>query len=52
MTKNRCELSAMISEYFEITCLKWLKHHTGTPVKPSITNENFILFLIFHFCVC
>ena len=25
MTENRCELSAMISDNFEITCLKWLK---------------------------
>ena len=41
ITKNRCELSAMISEYFEITCLKWLKHHTCAPIKPS---ENFIFF--------
>ena len=34
MTKNPCELSAMIAEKFEITCLKGLKHHTCTPVKP------------------
>ena len=27
ITKNHCELSAMISENFEITCLKWLKHY-------------------------
>ena len=44
MTKNRCELSAMISENFEITCMKWLRNHTCTPVKPSVTNENFIFF--------
>ena len=51
MTKNRCELSTMISENYEITCLKWLKNHTGTPVKPSDTNEN-SFFSIFHFYVC
>ena len=48
MTKNRCELSAMISDNFEITCLKWLKNHTCTPVKQCVTNENFHFFLIFH----
>ena len=43
MTKNRCELSAIISDFhdFEITCLKWLKHHTCAPIKPSVTNEYF-----------
>ena len=30
MTKNRGELSAMISENFEITCLKSLRSHTCT----------------------
>ena len=44
ITENRCELSAMISENFEITCLKWLKHHTCAPIKPSVTSENFIFF--------
>ena len=44
ITKNRCELSAMISENLEITCLKWLKHHTCAPIKPSVTSENFIFF--------
>ena len=44
ITKNRCELSAMISENFEITCLKWLKHHTCALIKPSVTSENFIFF--------
>ena len=35
----------MISENFEITCLKWLKHHTCAPIKPSVvTSENFISF--------
>ena len=42
MAKNQVELSAMISENFEITCLKWLKHQTCVPIKPS---ENFIFFL-------
>ena len=31
----------MISENFEITCLKWLKH-TCAPIKPIVTSENFI----------
>ena len=44
MTKYRWELSAVISENFEITCLKRLKNHTCTPVKQSVTNENFIFF--------
>ena len=44
ITKYRCELSAMISENFEITCLKWLKHHTCAPIKPSVTSENSIFF--------
>ena len=34
----------MISENFEITCLKWLKHHTCALIKPSVTSENFIFF--------
>ena len=34
----------MISENFEITCLKWLKHHACAPIKPSVTSENFIFF--------
>ena len=34
----------MISKNLEITCLKWLKHHTGAPIKPSVTSENFIFF--------
>ena len=41
----------MISENFEITCLKWLKHHTCTPVKPSVTSVTSDFFLIFNFCV-
>ena len=44
ITKNRCELSAVISEKFEITCLKWLKHRTCALIKPSVTSENFIFF--------
>ena len=44
ITKNRCELSAMISENFGITCLKWLKQHTCAPIKSSVTSENFIFF--------
>ena len=44
ITENRCELSAMISENFEITCLKWLKHHTCALIKPSVTSENLIFF--------
>ena len=39
----------MISENFEITRLKWLKQHTCAPIKPSVTRENFIFFLIFNF---
>ena len=31
----------MISENLEITALKWLKHRTCAPIKPS---ENFIFF--------
>ena len=34
----------MISENFEITCLKWLKHHICAPIKPSVTSENLIFF--------
>ena len=34
----------MISENFEITSLKWLKHETFAPIKPSVTSENFIFF--------
>ena len=34
----------MISENFEITCLKWVKHHTCELIKPSVTSENFIFF--------
>ena len=34
----------MISENFEITCLKWLKYHTCAPIKPCVTSENFIFF--------
>ena len=49
ITKNRCELSAMISENVEITCLKWLKNYTCAPIKPSVTNENFIFFSSFIF---
>ena len=49
ITKNRCELSAMILVNFEITFLKWLKHHTCAPVKPYVTNENFIFFSSFIF---
>ena len=50
ISKNRCELSAIISENFEITCLKWLNNRTCAPVKPSVTNEHF--FLVFQICVC
>ena len=49
MTNNRCELSAIILENFEITCLKWLKNHTCAPVKPSVTNENSFFFSSFIF---
>ena len=50
VAKNQVEMSAMISENFEITCLKWLKHHTCALIKPSVTSENFIFFssLIFE----
>ena len=41
----------MISENFEITCLKWLKHHTCAPIKPSVTSENFIFFSSLKFFV-
>ena len=34
----------MSSENLKITCLKWLKHHTCAPIKPSVTSENFICF--------
>ena len=34
----------MISENLEITCLKWLKHHTCALIKPSVTSEIFIFF--------
>ena len=34
----------MISENFEITCLKWLKPHTCALIKPNDTRENFICF--------
>ena len=49
MTKNRCQLSAMISENFEITYLKWLKNHKRAPVKSSVTNENSFSFPSFIF---
>ena len=51
MTKIRCELSAMISENFEITCLKWLKNHTCSPVKTSVTDENSFLFHLSFLCL-
>ena len=44
ITKNCWELSAMISEKFEISCLKWLKHRTCAPITPSVASENFMFF--------
>ena len=41
----------MISENFEITCLKWLKHHTCAPVKLSVINENLILSHLSFLCL-
>ena len=34
----------MVWENFEITCLKWLKHHTCALIKPNVTSEHFIFF--------
>ena len=51
ITKNLCELSAMISENVEITCLKWLKNRTCSPVKPSVTSENFIFSHLSFLCL-
>ena len=49
ITKNRCKLSAMISENFEITCLKWLKISHSCTSKPSATNENSFFLSSFNF---
>ena len=48
ITKNCCELSAMISENFEITCLKWLKHDMCTN-EAKCYKWKFHFFLIFNF---
>ena len=44
VAKNQVEMSTMVWENFEITCLKWLKHHTCALIKPSVTSENFSFF--------